>query len=287
MELATEGSLTKQLPDIQMTRDTRGVAIDKVGVCDIRFPLELPLRGGGAFNTVAMLALTVGLPDTEKGTHMSRLMRALNDKEWRSSLSPSTSFDVLERLQKSLNAEEAHLKMTFPMFLAKKAPVTGEVGLMDYDCDFEAMLNCVHSDRLVGVRVNVATVCPCSKEISDRGAHNQRGLLKISVRPTNDEMVWYEELIEIAEQSASCALYPVLKRPDEKWVTETAYDNPKFVEDVVRDAVLRLRSMMRSGRIVWFYVSSTNFESIHSHNAFAEVERGTRGPLLGFGSKSR
>lgn len=271
-----------QLPDVQKSFDERGIFIDQVGVTGIRYPLSLPLRDGGRFSTVANLSLTVSLSHEEKGTHMSRFMQSLN--VWAGKFSPEVVDDLLYDMKTILKAEEAQISMSFPIFLNRRAPVTGEAGLMDYDCEFSAMLNTNVSDKVVGIKANVATLCPCSKEIAERGAHNQRSSVHLQVRPIEGKFVWFEDLIELAERSASCALYPVLKRPDEKYVTEYAYDNPRFVEDVVREC-FRLASEVYNGKalfdsIKWFFVSSTNKESIHNHNAYGKIEYGIRGPLL-------
>jgi len=267
------------LPDIQNTQDRRGIEIDQVGVSNVRYPLILPLRDGGEFNTVANLALTVSLPHHKKGTHMSRFMIALNEQHQH--FRPDTVHVVLEEMLGLLDAEEAFLEMEFPIFLSRKAPVSAEEGLLDFNCVFKAMMGEEgKGDKLVGVRANVASLCPCSKEISAYGAHNQRSEISIDVRPAPDAFVWFEDLIDIAEKSASCQLYPILKRPDEKAVTERAYDNPKFVEDIVRDVAAELLELKMDEKILWFFVSSNNYESIHNHDAFAKIERGARGPLM-------
>ncbi len=267
------------LSDVQQRPDERGVEIDQVGVSNVRYPLTLPLREGGEFNTVADLSMTVSLPHYQKGTHMSRFMIALNEQARH--FHPENVHIVLEELLERLEAEEAYIDMTFPIFLDRKAPVSGESGLLDYRCHFRA----VHSrsgvhDKLVGVNANVTSLCPCSKEISARGAHNQRSSVSIDVRPAADAFVWFEDLIDIAERNGSCQLSPVLKRPDEKSVTESAYDNPKFVEDIVRDVSLDLGRMHDLEQILWYYVVINNYESIHNHDAFAKIERGTAGPLV-------
>ncbi|MBT4141428.1 MAG: GTP cyclohydrolase I FolE2 [Candidatus Latescibacteria bacterium] len=267
------------LPDIQNTQDKRGIEIDQVGVSNVRYPLTLPTRDNGEFHTVANLSMTVSLPHYQKGTHMSRFMIALNEQH--KHFTPGSVHIVLEEMLELLEAEEAFLSMEFPIFLSRKAPVSGIEGMLDYNCQFKAMhtKDGVH-DKLVGVRANVASLCPCSKEISDYGAHNQRSEVTMNVRPSDDEFIWFEDLIDIAEHNASCQLYPILKRPDEKHVTERAYDNPKFVEDIVRDVATDFLSLIDEQRIQWFFVSSNNYESIHNHDAFAKIERGTRGPVL-------
>jgi len=268
----------KPLPDIQKTQDERGIAIDEVGVSNIRFPVTLPFRDGGEFQTVANLSMRVSLPHHEKGTHMSRFMIALQDKV--EHLQPATVETVLRHLMELLEADTAFLDMTFPIFLNRPAPVTGIPGLLDFDCSFQgAMTSDGLYEKHVGVRVNAASLCPCSKNISKYGAHNQRSCITIKVRE-NDGIIWFEDLIDIAERNASCQLYPILKRPDEKYVTERAYENPKFVEDIVRDVALDLQEMKRRGRILWFFVSSNNYESIHNHDAYAHVERGEQGVLI-------
>lgn len=267
------------LPDIQNSQDGRGIEIDQVGVSNVRYPLTLPLRDNGEFHTVANLSMTVSLPHYQKGAHMSRFMIALN--EHHKHFTPNSVHIVLEEILALLEAEEAFLSMTFPIFLLRKAPVTGIEGMLDYNCEFKAMLTSegLH-DKLIGVRANVASLCPCSKEISAYGAHNQRSEVQMDVRPCDGEFIWFEDLIDIGEYNASCQLYPILKRPDEKYVTERAYDHPKFVEDMVRDVAADLLAMVNEERIAWFYVSSNNYESIHNHDAFAKIERGVRGPLL-------
>jgi GTP cyclohydrolase I len=267
------------LKDIQQLPDDRGIEIDQVGVSNVRYPLTLPLREGGDFNTVAEVAMTVSLPHYQKGAHMSRFMIALNEQNHH--FHPENVDIVLDGLLERLDAEEAYVDLSFPIFLDRKAPVSGQSGLLDYRCIFRAMTSKDgEHDKLIGVKANVTSLCPCSKEISERGAHNQRSEVSIDVRPTDGSMVWFEDLIDVAERSGSCELYPVLKRPDEKYVTERAYDNPKFVEDIVRDASTDLSDMLNLNRIAWFYVQINNFESIHNHDAFAKIERGQAGNLV-------
>lgn len=270
--------MDKGLPDIQRMKDDRGIAIDQVGVSHIRFPMVFPCRDGGDFHTVAEISMRVNLPHGEKGTHMSRFLLSLQDHK--SSLAPSMVREVLAELLKELDAETAYLDMTFPIFLSRKAPVTGLKGLIDFDCHFKGVLtrDGVY-DKMVGVDVTATSLCPCSKDISEFGAHNQRSLISLQIREGR-RIVWFEDLIDIAECNASCPAYPILKRPDEKFVTEQAFKNPKFVEDVVRDVALDLQAMMDMGRVQWFRVSCTNFESIHTHNAFAQIQCGDPGCLL-------
>ncbi len=272
-------SISEALPDIQKTKDPRGIAIDEVGVSNIRYPLAIPLRDGGVCHTVGKISMRVNLPHHAKGTHMSRFLIALQEKQ--AEIKPADVNNVLEHLLAYLEADQAYLDMSFPIFLNRPAPVTKIPGLLGYDCTFKGVMTKKGEyEKQVGVEVIAASLCPCSKKISEYGAHNQRSHIKVKVRETGPEVVWFEDLVELAEQSASCEMYPILKRPDEKYVTEKAYENPKFVEDIVRDAATSLQSMLKADRIKWFHVSSTNYESIHHHDAYAHIERGDQGSLL-------
>lgn len=261
---------SKALPDIQKTKDRRGVAIDKVGVCDLSFPITVLDRENQKQQTVASISMSVSLPHHFKGTHMSRFLEVLCRHQ--GEVTMRTLPAVLHELKKRLESEEAHIEVDFPYFLQRKAPVSGAEAPMDYRCTFIAECNGKTDDFLVRVKVPVATLCPCSKEISDYGAHNQRGTITLTVRPKKKnglwELIWIEELIAYAEQSASAPLYPLLKRPDERHVTMQAYDNPVFVEDVVRNAA---RFLQKDKRIQSFEIRAVNHESIHNHSAFAVV----------------
>lgn len=256
------------LVDIQSSPDARRIPIDKVGVRNIKYPIQVLDCKHGHQHTVGTLSLTVDLPHQFKGTHMSRFMQVLN--EHRNEISVESIPRILERLRERLDADNAHFDVTFPFFVCKSAPVTGESGMMEYECGFRASAGEVE-DFVILCNVMVTTLCPCSKEISARGAHNQRGLVSVKVR--TNQMVWLEELIEMIESKASCDLYPVLKRPDEKWVTERAYDNPRFVEDIVREVAVAFNN---DERIVTYEIEAENFESIHAHNAYALVHRDKR-----------
>lgn len=260
------------LKDTQNEPDHREVAIDRVGVKNLRFPMTVRDKAHAEQHTIASVALTVDLPKQFKGTHMSRFVEALNacGRE----LHIDKVRELLQSLTDRLHADCAHVDFEFPFFLEKAAPVTGRVGLLDYNVRFNATLLRGTSDFVVTVIVPVATLCPCSKAISERGAHNQRGQVTYSVRFTTP--VWIEDLIQLVEQSASCELYSVLKRPDEKAVTERAYDNPVFVEDLVRNIAVRSN---REESITWYRVEAENFESIHNHNAYALIEHDKRVPL--------
>ncbi|MFQ3671237.1 MAG: GTP cyclohydrolase FolE2 [Verrucomicrobiia bacterium] len=257
---------TPELQDTQNQTDARQVAIDRVGVKRLKHPIEVADRSGQRQSTVATISLSVDLPHQFKGTHMSRFVEALNAHG--RLIHVENIPDILRDLQQRLAAESAHVVMEFPYFLEKKAPVTGAVGLMDYVARFDASMHGKEMDFKLGVEVPVTTLCPCSRNISERGAHNQRGIVNLEVMFT--ETVWIEELISLVEASASSELFSLLKRPDEKFVTERAYDNPVFVEDLSRNVALRCR---QDQRIVWFRVEVENFESIHNHSAYAVIEQ--------------
>ncbi|MBI3126096.1 MAG: GTP cyclohydrolase I FolE2 [Candidatus Tectomicrobia bacterium] len=262
-----------ELADVQGGSDFRNVKIDKVGVKDIRYPIVVRDRAKKSQHTVGTINMYVDLPHQFKGTHMSRFLEVLN--EHRGVVGVEHVRGILAAILQRLDARTAHFEVSFPYFMERDAPVTGASGMMAYECGFDASAGAV-DDFVLSVKVNVATLCPCSKEISTRGAHNQRGNIHVKVRFEGE--LWIEELVEIAEESGSCALYPILKREDEKFVTEKAFDNPRFVEDVVRETAIRLR---RDPRIRWFQVHVENFESIHDHNAYAFVEEWRKPPKMG------
>lgn len=253
------------LPDIQKTQDERNIPIDKVGVRGVKFPIAVLDRANERQHTIGDFTLTVDLPSEFKGTHMSRFLEVLNDSG--REISVNALPKLLTNLREKLHAEKAHVVVNFPFFMEKKAPVTGKSGMMQFDCGFDAEIN-GKFDVAMTLKVPVATLCPCSKEISQYGAHNQRGWVSVRVK-TNDH-VWLEELIEMIEASASCALFPVLKRPDEKWVTEKAYENPRFVEDLVREVALKFD---QDPRVTSYEIEVENEESIHAHNAYAYLAR--------------
>ena len=257
---------TLPIPDVQGSPDTRRLAIDRVGIKSIRHPVKIQERAGGIQHTVAHFNMYVGLPHHFKGTHMSRFVEILNAHE--REISPDTFRVMLREMVKKLEAESGHIEMTFPYFVSKKAPVSGVQSLMDYEVTFVGEILDGRETFTLKVVVPVTSLCPCSKGISDYGAHNQRSHVTVTARTLG--FVWIEDLVRICEDQASCELYGLLKRPDEKYVTERAYDNPKFVEDLVRDvaAVLNL-----DPRIEAYTVQSENFESIHNHSAYALIER--------------
>lgn len=257
----------KELTDTQNEMDDRKIAIDRVGVKALKFPLEVRNKDGSTQRTVATTALAVDLPHHFKGTHMSRFVEVLNSHG--NCLDVREMTAIPEELLGRLEARKAHVEFRFPFFRSKPAPVTGMSGVMDYEVVFEAESDIEgNHDFMLTVIVPVATLCPCSKAISERGAHNQRGMVTYSVR--FKEPIWIEDLVDLVEASSSCELYSLLKRPDEKAVTERAYDNPVFVEDLVRNVAARSNAQEN---IVWYRVEAENHESIHNHNAYAVVEK--------------
>ncbi|MCB1129767.1 MAG: GTP cyclohydrolase I FolE2 [Verrucomicrobiae bacterium] len=259
-----------QLPDIQATPDTRGIAIDQVGVSDLRYPIKVTDREGNPFPTVARISMSVHLPHHFKGTHMSRFLEVLSLHE--GEVTSRTLPAILRDLRGRLNAEEAHMEVAFTYFVTKQAPVSLAPAKVACDCVFSGTSNGAGDELILSVTAPVTTLCPCSKEISDYGAHNQRGYVTIEVKPkpkgNGCELILIEDLIEIAEKSGSAPVYALLKRPDERHVTMQAYENPVFVEDVVRNAAALLRA---DGRVASFTVKAVNHESIHDHNAFAVI----------------
>jgi len=253
------------MEDIQNNKDNRNIDIDQVGVKDIRYPITVLDKNMGKQQTVGTINMYVNLPRYYKGTHMSRFVEILNEHSRRISLQNFS--EILEEMKIRLNAISAHMEITFPYFIKKSAPVTGSEGLMEYKCTFKGSLN-KGSDLITIIHVPISTLCPCSKEISEHGAHNQRGEVRLQVR--FKKFIWIEDLIKLVEKSASCDVFSVLKREDEKYVTEQAYKNPMFVEDIVRDIAERLN---KDSNITWFAVESENFESIHNHNAYAFIEK--------------
>ena len=256
------------VPDIQSQLDIRNIKIDKVGVKGVRYPIIVDDRKNGTQHTVANLDIYVDLHHSKRGTHMSRFIEVLNRYHQDNLI--SNLHNMLYELKSSLKADAAYIDISFPYFIQRKAPVSQIPSMMDYQCSFSASLTQAYN-LWIGVLVPVTTLCPCSKEVSAAGAHNQRSHVIIKVRYS--EFIWLEELIAIAENAASCPIYPLLKRRDEKYVTEKAYANPKFVEDIVRDVTQVLE---QDERILEFYVESDNYESIHNHNAYAVVYRNPR-----------
>jgi GTP cyclohydrolase IB len=256
---------TPEIPDVQGSADKRKIAINKVGIKDIRHPVVIKDRSGGLLHTIATFSMVVYLPHHFKGTHMSRFVKILNDHE--KEISVSSFQDMLKEMSELLEADSGYIEMHFPFFVNKKAPVSGVQSLLDYDVSLIGEINNGETQIRTRVLVPVTSLCPCSKSISDRGAHNQRSHVTVDVKTRG--FVWIEEIIDLVEKQASCELYGLLKRPDEKFVTERAYDNPKFVEDMVRDVAVKLND---DERIRSYILESENFESIHNHSAYAMIE---------------
>lgn len=254
------------MADVQGSPDTRRISIDKVGIKDIRHPVRISDRSGGEQHTVATFGMYVELPHNFKGTHMSRFVQILNQHE--REISVRTFRHMIGETAELLEAEKAHIEMRFPFFVNKKAPVSGVESLIDYDVTLIGELEKGRSTMYLKVQVPVTSLCPCSREISDYGAHNQRSHVTVSVE--SNAFIWIEEIIEAVESEASSELYGLLKRVDEKHVTERAYDNPKFVEDMVRDVAARLND---DERVMSYTVEAENFESIHNHSAYAQITR--------------
>ena len=259
------------IPDVQSAPDSRKLAIDQVGVKAIRHPVRIMERAGGVQHTIASFNMTVGLPHHFKGTHMSRFVEILSAQE--RELTVDSFQAMLQQMVERLEAEEGRIEMSFPYFIEKSAPVSGVKSLMDYEISFIGEVRGGRQSFAMKVLVPVTSLCPCSKKISARGAHNQRS--HVTVTAHTSDFVWIEEVVDIVEKQASSELYGLLKRPDEKHVTERAYDHPKFVEDMVRDvaAILNLDE-----RITAYVVESENFESIHNHSAYALIEKVKRAP---------
>ena len=254
------------LEDVQSKKDDRRIAIDKVGVKHIIYPITVLDKAHGEQHTVAKVNMYVSLPHHFKGTHMSRFVEVLN--EYRHGVTIRNFPDILEKMREKLDAVSAHMEMSFPYFMEKRAPVSRETSIMSYPCSFKGSLRGSEYDLVVQVTVPVTSVCPCSKAISAGGAHNQRSAVTLNVRFR--EFVWIEDLVHLVEHRASSDVFSLLKRADEKYVTEKAYNNPKFVEDIVRDVA---QALFKDPNVTWFSVEAENFESIHNHNAYAFVEK--------------
>jgi GTP cyclohydrolase I len=268
MNQETDGATAKiaEIEDVQGRADTRRIPINKVGVKDIFHPVRVMDRSGGEQHTVARFNMYVNLPQDFKGTHMSRFVEILHAHE--REISVKSFREMLSEMTERLDADAGHIEMEFPYFITKQAPVSGVKSLLDYRATFIGERHEGKNAMTLKVVVPVTSLCPCSKKISEYGAHNQRSHVTIAARI--DGFMWLEELIDIAESEASCELYGILKRPDEKYVTERAYDNPKFVEDIVRDIAVILN---KDDRVRGYVVESENFESIHNHSAYALIEK--------------
>ena len=261
--------ISTQMPDMQKRPDSRRIPIAKVGVKDITYPIVVMDKNRTLQHTVARVNMYVDLPHQFKGTHMSRFVEILN--KYREQIALDKLETILEEMKSRLGAASAHLEIQFPYFIDKRAPVSGAKSLMEYTCEFNASMT-DKLDFVLGIKVPLTSLCPCSRELSRFGAHNQRSIMTVRVRYRN--FIWIEDLVELIEQCGSSPLYSLLKRVDEKYVTEQAYENPRFVEDMVREAYSRLAAL---DNITWFSVETENFESIHNHSAYAAVEMERRG----------
>jgi GTP cyclohydrolase I len=262
----TDSKTTSTLPDVQNSRDTRAIAINKVGIKDIRHPVQVKDRTGKVQHTIANFKMYVDLPHNFKGTHMSRFVEILNNHEWE--ITVDSFKTMLTEMTDRLDAECGHIEMSFHFFVNKTAPASGVQSLLDYEVTLVGERKNGKNKINIKVVVPVTSLCPCSKKISDRAAHNLRSHVTVDVE--TEDFIWVEEIIDLVEGQASCELYGLLKRPDEKIVTERAYDNPKFVEDIVRDIAHQLNN---DKRIQAYTVESENFESIHNHSAYALIEK--------------
>ena len=256
---------TDLIADVQNSADIRQLPINKVGIKDIRHPVRVTDRGGGEQHTIATFNMYVNLPHNFKGTHMSRFVEILNRHEYE--ITVESFREMLREVTERLEADAGHIEMNFSYFVNKAAPVSGVKSLLDYNVTLIGEITDDKPKMNIKVVVPVTSLCPCSKKISEYGAHNQRS--HVTVNAQTSGFVWIEDLIDLVEKEASCELYGLLKRPDEKYVTEKAYDNPKFVEDMVRDVAARLNA---DDRIIAYTVESENFESIHNHSAYAMIE---------------
>ena len=262
----------EKMADVQNMPDGREIEIDKVGVKNVKYPIIVLDRTNGHQNTIATIDMYVNLPHYYKGTHMSRFVEILH--EYKNMINMKNFPEILKEMKTRLDAEAAHMSVSFPYFIKKEAPVSRTPSYMEYQCGFRGSMdaNGVMKEFIVTVSVPINTLCPCSKEISNQGAHNQRGITRVDVNTRR--FFWIEDLINIVEKSASSDIYSILKREDEKYITEHAFDNPKFVEDVVRDIAEQLS---QDTNVLWFAIEAENFESIHNHSAYAYLERDKEG----------
>jgi GTP cyclohydrolase I len=264
--LKTGTASVTPIEDVQGRPDARRIPINKVGIKDVFHPVRVRDRTGGEQHTVAAFNMYVALPHNFKGTHMSRFVEILHLHE--REISVESFREMLGEMTRRLDATSGHIEMTFPYFVMKRAPVSGVESVVKYDASLIGEIHDGVEEMWIRVVVAATSLCPCSKKIADYGAHNQRSHITVKARVR--EHVWIEELIDIAEQEASCEVFGILKRPDEKYVTERAYDNPKFVEDIVRDVAVRLNG---EERVLAYVVEAENFESIHNHSAYAQIEK--------------
>jgi len=255
--------------DVQNLSDSRQINLNKVGVKGLQYPIRVLDKQNTTQNTVATINMYADLAEHLKGTHMSRFIEVFN--QYYVDLSLQNFLEMLGKIKKKLNAKRAYAEIFFPYFIEKSAPVSHEKSMMQYNCEYIGEVRDSFREFFIGIEVPVTTVCPCSKNISDRGAHNQRGIVRVKL--CFEKFFWIEDIITLIEKSASAELYTLLKRSDEKYITEHAFDNPRFVEDLVREVTQKIED---KGSFPWFSVEAENFESIHNHSAYAYVERGLK-----------
>jgi GTP cyclohydrolase I len=254
------------MKDIQRRKDKRGIPIKEVGISEIFLPISVSDKKNKLQQVISRIKISTNLSPEKRGTHLSRFLEVIN-KYQAYNFDIAKIADILKEVKSKLKTPEANLEISFIYFIEKIAPVSKNKFLMDYRCKIIGRI--LKNDRIfkkLEVEVPISSVCPCSKEISRVGAHNQRGLIILNV--TISEFIWLEDLINLVESEASGILYPILKRPDEKYVTEKMFDNPKLVEDIVRDIAI---SVKEDKRIIDFSVKCINYESIHNHNVYAEI----------------
>jgi GTP cyclohydrolase I len=258
-------SSSNAMEDVQASHDAREIPISRVGIKDLSHPITIQNRDGSTSSSIASFSMSVSLPHDQKGTHMSRFIQMLNETE--TVVSAKSFHKMLNGMVQRLEADNGYIEMQFPYFIEKTAPVSGVKSLMDYQVSLAGQIENGYVDSTLEITVPVKSLCPCSKKISEYGAHNQRSHLTVGINCSSK--MWLNELIKIVEAQASAELFAILKRPDEKYITERAYNNPKFVEDVVRDVA---NEFDNNDKISRYYVHAENFESIHNHSAFAVVE---------------
>ena len=262
----TENKPSKELQDTQSKVDVRNIPISRVGIKDIKYPIKISDRGGDTQSVIGNFIMSVGLPHDVKGTHMSRFVKILQDQE--DTINIENFQNLVKDTTNILDSESAYISVDFTYFKMKAAPVSRVESLLDYSVNFTCEIKNNIINKYLKVTVPVTSLCPCSKNISDYGAHNQRS--HISAHIKIEDTVWIDDIIEMLEDQASCQIYGLLKRPDEKYVTEEAYDNPKFTEDIIRDVAVTLN---KDDRITAYKIESENFESIHNHSAYAYIEK--------------
>ncbi|TFG62040.1 MAG: GTP cyclohydrolase I FolE2 [Spirochaetales bacterium] len=255
--------------DVQSRKDNRKIQINKVGVKGLHYPIVVLDKQNKFQHTIADISLFADLAHNLKGTHMSRFIQIFN--RYSADFSMENFLEMLKKIKNTLHAQNSFGEVSFPYFIEKEAPVSKEKSKMNYVCEYIGEVREEKTLFYIGIQVPVTTVCPCSKDISARGAHNQRGIVRVKL--CLDKFFWIEDIISLIEKSASSELFTLLKREDEKYITERAFDNPRFVEDLVRDVTQRIEKM---GQFPWFSVEAENFESIHNHSAYAYVERGNK-----------